>query len=636
MALNFQLDEATAAQRRFPLYLVDATDGITAETGEGGGQPQISKNGAAFGNTTATLTAIGNGSYYVELTAGELDTLGMVTIRFKSANTAEFSLTGQVVAYDPYAAYALASIATETRLAELDAGNLPTDIANVQSDTDDIQTRLPAALNGGRMDSDIGALGGVVQSLTDLKDFADAGYDPATDKVQGVVLVDTTTANSDMRGTENAALASVLGALADVAADGDPTAVDTLMQYVKQLVNVLVGTAGVVAYPAAAAPGNGVSLAEVLREVFDDVTGLNGDAMRGTNSAALATVATEARLSELDAGTAGKMANQVDLIEGDTTANLDATVSSRAVAGDAMALTAGAVDDVWNEDATGHQGAGTFGETIGDSAATGVTIHGRVNQALPAVAPAANGGLPTVDAANLIAGIQGAKNDFDDLNDVSTAQVNTEVDNAIGDARLDELIAATAGAVDPVIGSIADQMMNADGGQTFAQATDSLEAAANAVAALNDLSQADILNDATPFPGASITEARLAELDGANLPTDVANVQADTDDIQTRLPAALVGGAMDADVSNIQANAIDAAALALDAGQEIADRMLSRSLATGADGGRTVQDALRTARNRREIAAGTLTVYEEDDATPAWTGAVTTAAGDPIVEVAPA
>lgn len=46
------------------------------------------------------------------------------------------------------------------------------------------------------------------QSVTDLKDFADAGYDPATNKVQGVVLVDTTTTNTDMRGTDSAFLAA--------------------------------------------------------------------------------------------------------------------------------------------------------------------------------------------------------------------------------------------------------------------------------------------------------------------------------------------------------------------------------------------------------------------------------------------
>jgi hypothetical protein len=41
--------------------------------------------------------------------------------------------------------------------------------------------------------SDLTQIGGVAQSATDLKDFADAGYDPATNKVQGVVLTDTAT-----------------------------------------------------------------------------------------------------------------------------------------------------------------------------------------------------------------------------------------------------------------------------------------------------------------------------------------------------------------------------------------------------------------------------------------------------------
>lgn len=45
---------------------------------------------------------------------------------------------------------------------------------------------------------DVVQLGGVVQSATDLKDFADEGYDPATDKMEGVKLADTTTTNTDM------------------------------------------------------------------------------------------------------------------------------------------------------------------------------------------------------------------------------------------------------------------------------------------------------------------------------------------------------------------------------------------------------------------------------------------------------
>lgn len=104
-----------------------------------------------------------------------------------------------------------------------------------------------------------------------------------------------------MRGTDNAAIASVVGALDNVAAAGDPTDADTLMQYLKQLINVLIGTAGIGAFPAEAAPANAVSLAEVIRAIHADVTGLNGDAMVGTNSAALASVCTEGRLAELDA-----------------------------------------------------------------------------------------------------------------------------------------------------------------------------------------------------------------------------------------------------------------------------------------------------------------------------------------------
>jgi hypothetical protein len=50
--------------------------------------------------------------------------------------------------------------------------------------------------------------------------------------------------------------------------------------------------------------------------------------MRGTDSAALASVCTEARLSELDAGTAGKAAHQIDIIQTDTTTDIPATITT--------------------------------------------------------------------------------------------------------------------------------------------------------------------------------------------------------------------------------------------------------------------------------------------------------------------
>ena len=76
-----------------------------------------------------------------------------------------------------------------------------------------------------------------------------------------------------------------LGAVNEAAAAGDPSATESVMQYVKQIVNILVGTAGVTTFPAESAPANAVSLAEVIRAIHADVTGLNGAAMRGTDSA---------------------------------------------------------------------------------------------------------------------------------------------------------------------------------------------------------------------------------------------------------------------------------------------------------------------------------------------------------------
>lgn len=94
---QFEKDQGAGILSRFYLHLVDATDGYTPETGEAGGQPQISKNGAAFADTTNTLVAVGNGLYYVQLTATELDSIGYIAVRYKSANTREFQALGQVV-----------------------------------------------------------------------------------------------------------------------------------------------------------------------------------------------------------------------------------------------------------------------------------------------------------------------------------------------------------------------------------------------------------------------------------------------------------------------------------------------------------------------------------------------------------
>jgi len=88
-------NEATAARRRLYFHLVDAADGYTPETGEAGGQPQISSDGAAWTNTgIGVLVAVGNGTYYADVTQATVnDDHLLVMGRFKSAATREaFSL----------------------------------------------------------------------------------------------------------------------------------------------------------------------------------------------------------------------------------------------------------------------------------------------------------------------------------------------------------------------------------------------------------------------------------------------------------------------------------------------------------------------------------------------------------------
>ncbi len=118
--------------------------------------------------------------------------------------------------------------------------------------------------------------------------------------------------------------------------------------------------------------------------------------------------------------------------------------------------------------------------------------------------------------------------------------------------------------------------------------------------------------------------------------TTIAQIAGYTDSIESRLPAALVGGRLDACVGAMAANTLTAAATAADFSAEVADGILDRDMATGTDSGsttvRTIRQALRALRNKWTNAAGTYTVYKEDDTTASWSAALTTdAAAVPII-----
>ena len=68
------------------------------------------------------------------------------------------------------------------------------------------------------------------------------------------------------------------------AAAGNGVSIAEVVRYIE---DALIGTAGVVTFPAAAVPGNGVSLAEVLRDLWDGVRNGTGGSEPGTNKSIL-------------------------------------------------------------------------------------------------------------------------------------------------------------------------------------------------------------------------------------------------------------------------------------------------------------------------------------------------------------
>lgn len=186
---------------------VDVTDGFTPETavtltggGDNADEALIVKHDDATAvsiasNTWAAFsTPAVDGYYHLTLTATDTNTEGQLSVIIQN-----------------------------------DSVHLPV-VNHFQVVNANVYDSLFAAATTDYLQVDLLQVGGDSQSGTDLKDFADAGYDPATNKVEGVKLVDTTTTNTDML-TAAAVNAEVDTALADIKLDHlISAAVDTNLQ----------------------------------------------------------------------------------------------------------------------------------------------------------------------------------------------------------------------------------------------------------------------------------------------------------------------------------------------------------------------------------------------------------------------
>lgn len=251
---------------------VDVGDGFTPETGVALGTADeaelLKNNGAATTDISgATWAAIAScdGWYDLTLTTSHTDTEGLLTVVVQDDSVCLPVCMHFMV---------LAEAAFDSMFTAKDTGYMDVNVKAISEDTT-ASDNLEAALENGTagyVASDMKYLDGGAQSATDLKDFADAGYDPATNKVQGVVLTDTCTTNTDMIGTNNAALASVCteGRLSELDAANIPADVDAILTDTDKI-----------GAPVALDSGT-ATIAGMLTKMADDNGGADFDA--GTDS----------------------------------------------------------------------------------------------------------------------------------------------------------------------------------------------------------------------------------------------------------------------------------------------------------------------------------------------------------------
>lgn len=290
-----------------------------------------------------------------------------------------------------------------------------------------------------------------------------------------------------------------------------------------------------------------------------DITHISGSAV-STSTAQLGVNAVQAGGTAWGSGaiTAASIANGA--IDAATfAADVDAEILSYLVDDatriDASALNthsaitaAGIADVVWDEDATAHQTQGTFGQAIGDPGADTDTIWGLANTNLNATvgSRASQTSVDTIDdlldtevAALTTELAKVPKSDGTaSWNATALAAIQSEANDALVAQNLDHLVKAavdtdfaTTVHLDSVIGHLADAGTTA----TFDRTTDSAEAIQAAIDTIDNFLDTEI--------------AAILEDTGSTLQAELDGIQADTEDIQARLPAALTaGGNIKADV----------------------------------------------------------------------------------------
>ena len=639
----------------------DVTDGFTPETGITLGAADEAEALRAAGAATLDISAAtwaavtgADGWYNLTLDTTATNTVGTLDIVVNDDSVclpvfARFQVIEEAVFDAMYAASAAGPLqsATAGRTLFVDAAGLadantvkvgPTGSGTAQTagdlkaslntiddfiDTEiaDIQARLPAALVGGKMDSDATAISGDSTAADNLEsEYDGTGYGHILQRTTIATLASQTSFTLTAGSADNDAYNGCIIVIQDaataaqkaVAVIGDYTGATKTVTLLNDPAVFTMATTDIVTIIADRA----------LKATVDNRTlDVSAAGEAGIDWANIGSPTTAQNLSatniDVDQVVASVSGAVGSVAAGGITSGSFAAgaIYAAAIAADAIGaseLAADAVaeiaDAIWDEDATGHQTGGTFGQAIGDPVADTNTIF-------KAVVTDATGATVGVDAAAILAdtGTDGVvvntfttagkaeiEAEVDDAlgggtgtaltaipwNAAWDAEVQSEVDDALIAQRLDELLNADSdidGAAPPTVGSVVHEMLSKTAGSfTFDQTTDSLEA-------IRD-KETDIETDTAEIGTAG------AGLTNINLPDQTMNI---TGDITGSLSGSVgsVTGAVGSVASggitaaSIAADAIGASELAADAANEIADALLDRT--DGVETGLTLRGAMR-------------------------------------------
>jgi hypothetical protein len=408
--------KSAAFNLQFPIFDADG-DLVTAAASL---DSEVSKDGGTFTDCTneAAEIATSSGMYRLVLTSAEMgaDEVAVITktgtAGAKTAPNVIYTAARQLVdlAYPTVSGRSLdvsaggeagldwANVGSPTTTVGLSGTTVKT-ATDVETDTADIQTRLPAALVSGRMDSSVGAIvdgviPGIVTGTSDsgsTTTMVDAARTEADTDYWKDAIIQFTSGNiagqSRLITDFNAATDTITFAPATTQAVATqnyriiPAGRVDVNHWLGSVVNALVSgrvdssvgamASGVLTATAIAA--DAITAAKLAADVTTELqAGL-------ATSAALATVQsdTDDIQTRLPAAlVSGRMDSDVQAM-----ANAVITAAKFAAGAiDANALAADAVDEIWDEASSGHTTAGTFGNVLRLHNA-GMFIQGAVNDA---------------------------------------------------------------------------------------------------------------------------------------------------------------------------------------------------------------------------------------------------------------